>query len=261
MAKNRLKENGQSNGFGKNGNGSRLKEDKSPRIVQKNGLEYNLTITPNPNLTVKQQQIIDAILDNDVRIVILNGKTGTAKSYTAVLALLQLLNLKKIKSMIYIRSLIQSKDGETGYLPGTLEERCYYYNIPLMDQLEQILPKSEVNKLMNDERIVTYPTSMLRGYNFHLCGAILDECQNTNFDSLFTVASRLGFKSKLFLLGDTTGQNDLGLKTGFKKFCDIFSDEDSHKNGVRYFKLETCDILRSDFVRFLVEKIEAFDSK
>lgn len=243
----------------KNRNGQNgHKEDNSPKITQKSKFNQDIIIQENFKLTENQKNIVEAALDKNVRMVIINGVTGSAKTYSAVLSLLKLLQLKAITSIIYIRSLIQSKDGETGYLPGILDDRCYYFNVPLFDQLEQILSKSDIEKIVKDNRIITYPTSMLRGYNMILSGVIADECQNMTFDSLFTIASRIGFKSKLFILGDTTGQNDFGSKSGFQKFCDIFSDSESEQQGVRYFKLEPCDIVRSDFVKFLVEKVNNY---
>lgn len=237
------------------------KEDHSPKILQRTKFNQEISIQENFRLTETQQQIIESALDNNVKLIILNGVTGSAKTYTAVLSLLKLLQLKKITSIVYIRSLIQSKDGETGYLPGILDDRCYYFNVPLFDQLEQILHRQDIDKVVKDNRIITYPTSMLRGYNLTLDGVIADEAQNMSFDSLFTIATRIGFKSKLFILGDTTGQNDFGSKSGFQKFCDIFSDEESYHNGVRYFQLGPQEIVRSEFVKFLVEKIGNYGKK
>ena len=228
--------------------------------IEKN-VKLDFEIKQKYELTALQKEIIETSLDKSVRLIILDAPTGCAKTYTAVFSLIMLLSEKKIHDITYIRSLIQSKDGETGFLPGSLEDRCLYFNVPLFDQLNEILNKSDLEKLVKEERIKTIPTSMLRGYN---CagGVCLDECQNVTFDSLFTVATRLKPHAKLFMLGDNTGQNDLGAKTGFAKFCKIYGDEESKKFGVRYFKLDSSNIVRSEFVKFLVEKLKSFeDSK
>jgi len=153
-----------------------------------------------------QKRYVDAIQNNDIVFGI--GPAGTGKTYCAVLAALQLLNSKRVSDLIFIRSLIQAKDGETGFLSGDLADKTYYYNVPLFDKLQELLPKSEVDYLIKDNRIITYPTSMLRGYNFNASVVLLDETQNAHIDSIITTMTRIGRFSKLFILGDTTGQND-----------------------------------------------------
>jgi hypothetical protein len=68
----------------------------------------------------------------------------------------------------------------------------------------------------------------------------------------------MGKFSKLFICGDSIMQNDLGKRSGFKEFCEIFQDQDSRDNGIQYFKLGPEDIMRSGIVRFIVDKITKY---
>lgn len=234
-------------------------KDKSPIVFQRDKLKEPLSIRERPDLTENQKLIVEAALDKTVKCIIINGVPGSAKSYTSILSALMLLNNKKASQIVYVRSLIQAKDGETGFLAGTLQEKTHYYNAPFFSALEEILPKQEIDGLIKDNRILTYPTSMLRSYNFHNSVVISEESQNMTFDSLYTVSTRCGMYSKLFVIGDIQGQNDIGKSSGFSKFVSIFSDEESKNNGFRYFELNSNDIVRSPFVKFVVQKVEKYN--
>ena len=231
---------------------------KRKNIVPNNSNNNNsFEIKPQKfELTDKQKQIINTGLDSkNVRCLIINGRAGTSKSYLSVLIALRLLSLGKIPCINYIRSLIQAKDGETGFLTGNLEEKTFYYNIPLYDKLSEFLIKPQIEKLFKEEKIKTYPTSMLRGNQ--LSGVtIMDESQNMRLESLYTVMTRMAEHSLLIILGDTTSQNDLGSQTGFKRVCEMFNDENSRNNGIFYYELDSSHIVRSKFVKFIVEKFE-----
>ena len=233
------------------------KKDTSQHIAQKDKVKDDFEIR-KLKWTPKQEQIIQAALDKTTNIVILDGLPGTAKTLLSVYCSLELLKAKKISDIVYIRSLIQSTDGQTGFLTGDLDEKTFFYNVPLFDKLEELLNKSSIESLYKQERIKTYPVSLLRGYTFNVNSVILDEGQNMMFDSLVTAATRMGKFSKLFICGDSSMQNDLGKRSGFKEFCEIFQDQDSRDNGIQYFKLGPEDIMRSGIVRFIVDKITKY---
>lgn len=231
------------------------KRDTSPVVHQHDKIKDKFEINEKLIWTPKQKEIIDAALDKKNSIIILSGPPGTAKTLLSVYSTLRLLNDKKISEIVYIRSLIQSQDGQTGYLTGDLEQKTFFYNIPLYDKLEELLSKPTIQTLEKEERIKTIPISFMRGLSFNATACIMDEAQNCLLDSLITVATRLGRFSKLFICGDEKLQNDLGKKSGFSEFCRIFDDQESRDNGIVYFKLGTEDIMRSGITRFIVEKV------
>jgi phosphate starvation-inducible protein PhoH len=236
------------------------KRDTSPIVAQKDKVKDKFEIFEKITWTEKQKKIIDICLDKKNTVIILDGPAGTAKTLLSVYCSLFLLNEKKVAQLIYLRSLVQSSDGETGYLTGDLQQKISPYGIPFFDKLEELLPKPTIQTLEKEERVKIYPVSLLRGLNFNCSAVILDEAQNCLFDSIITTATRIGRFSKLFVLGDTRFQNDFGKKSGFRKFCEIFNDEESRENGVVYIKLTTEDIMRSGLVKFIVEKIEKLEN-
>lgn len=231
------------------------------RVNEKSNLSFSLNIQHRDDLTPVQKQIIEAALDKNTKCIIINGRAGTGKSWTTILSSLMLLDLHVVKEIIYLRSLVQSKDGQTGYLKGDLDEKTFYYNEALNQTLLELLPKNDIRRLEESEKLKCYPTSMLRSYNFHDAAVISEESQTMTFDSLFTIATRLTPYSKLFVIGDGLYQNDLGKSSGFNKFVDIFGDEESYDNGFRYFELDSSQIVRSPFVKFVVQKVEEYQKK
>lgn len=234
------------------------KEDRSIHVPQRDKIKEDLNIRAL-KWTPKQQEFIKVALDKNTKMIIADGLPGTSKTALSVFCSLILMNEKKVSDLVYVRSLVQSKDGQTGFLTGSLEEKTQFYNIPLLDKLEEFLPPSQVNQLIKEQRVTCYPTSMLRGYNWAAKAVILDESTNMTFDSLLTATTRLAEHSKLFVLGDIKYQNDLGKSSGFKKFVNIFNTEDCRKNGIFHFSFGKEDIMRSAFCKFVMEKVEEYE--
>ncbi len=213
---------------------------ESSRARQDKNLSFSLKIDYEHELTDIQKEIIKAALDKEVKCIILDGVPGTSKSWTTILSSLMLLDLHIVKEIVYLRSLVQAKDGQTGYLKGDLDEKTFYYNEALNQTLSELIPQNDIKRLGEQEKIKCYPTSMLRSYNFHNSAVISEESQVMTFDSIFTIATRLSMYSKLFV---------------------IFGDEDARANGFRYFKLDSSQIVRSPFVQFVVKKVEEYQER
>lgn len=232
------------------------KGDPSPVVHQNSKINFDLQIRQKQPLTDRQKELLSIIYEKDNKIILINGKAGTSKTFLSVLAGLQLMNEKRISDIIYLRSTTQAKDGVgLGFLPGTMAEKMEYFNIPLIDKLEEFISKGNIERLKKENRLKLYPTSMLRGYSFNSSFVIADEAQVMTFDSLTTIAQRTGQFSKLIIAGDTEGQNDLGSKSGFKDFYNLF-DEESRTNGIACFRFGLEDIVRSGICRYVCEKTE-----
>ena len=230
------------------------KQDTSPYCWSRSKIKFDLRIKDLP-FTPKQLEFIRLALDKNTKMIICNGPAGSSKSILSVYCSLKLMNEKRISDIIYIRSTVQPKDGETGFLQGSLEEKMQYHNVPLNDKLLELLGAEQVKALHNDNRIIAIPTSLIRGADWAAKSIIADECQNMMFSTLVTVSTRPAKFSKLFLLGDSQ-QNDLNGKSGFDRFFNLFNEEEDKLNGIFTFKFGTEDILRSELVRYIVAKLE-----
>lgn len=229
-------------------------EDKSLKISQRDKIKEEL-IVREFNWTDKQKIIIDGILNHNSSIIFVQGKAGTSKTLIAVYCALKLLNSKKVSELIYVRSVIESASRSMGALPGLAEEKFHPYLMPLEDKLDELLPKNQINKLIEDKRIQGIPINFLRGGQFNAKVVIGDELQNMTNGEILTLITRTGKFSKLILCGDFS-QSDINGKSGFKHFFDLFNDEESRNNGIYCFEFGIEDVMRSGVVRYILEKME-----
>lgn len=232
------------------------KTDNSPIIPQRSKLKTFLKISQQQVLTKRQNEFLALTKDKDVKVIFVSGPAGTSKTYLSVLHALQMINERRVSDLIYVRSAVECSDRSIGLLPGTLDEKIGVYLQPLVDKLEEILPKNEIELLKKEERISGMPISFLRGLNWNAKVIILDEAQNCTFKELFTFITRIGKFSKVFVLGDMD-QSDLknGNRGGFEKMINSFDDEESRQNGIFIFRFVESDIVRSELVRFIVNKL------
>ena len=84
--------------------------------------------------TDKQKEFFKIALNHDTKIMFVNGPAGTSKSLLSVYCGLQLLNMKAISDIMYLRSAVESSDSKLGYLPGTAEDKLRFYNLPFLDK-------------------------------------------------------------------------------------------------------------------------------
>lgn len=230
-------------------------KDKSPKIHQRNKIDYPLNIEQRDDLTDKQKSIIDTILDKNTKIVFLSGPAGTAKTYLSVLSALRVLNSHMVSDIIYVRSVIESASRSLGYLPGASEDKMEPYIRPLLDKLEELLPKDQTASLLKEKRLEGTPVNYLRGASYNAKFIIADEAQNFDRKELITIMTRLGMFSKLIIAGDPD-QSDINGKSGFRAMYDLFNDEASVKQGIVCISLTKADIVRSAILRYIIERLE-----
>ena len=244
----------------RNSEASQQTKDTSPVVYQNEKLGRQIRIRQRPDLTEKQKEFLKIALDSQTKIVFVSGPSGTSKSFLSVLAVLELMNMKKVSDLIYIRSIVESSDNKMGYLPGDANEKLSPYLEPLLEKLEEMLDASDINLLQKEKRIEAKPTGYLRGLSWNAKGIIMDEAQNSTRKELTTLLTRLGHFSKMFICGDPL-QSDINGKSGFAEMCNVFNDQESKDKGIHVFYLTEEDIVRSDIVKFIVKKLQLYNKK
>lgn len=230
------------------------KKDTSPKVYQNEKIKDLLRIDDRP-LTQKQLELLELLQSKTTKLVFISGPAGTSKTYTSILAGLNLLNQKKISEIIYVRSVVESSDNKLGFLPGEMDEKMSPYIQPLIDKLEELLPKHDIDKLKKEERIHGFPINFLRGLSWNAKCIVADEAQNMTKKELTTLITRVGEFSKLFICGDPD-QSDINGKSGFVPMINTFDDEESRNNGVYVFKFTEDDIVRSGLIKFILKKLK-----
>ena len=231
-------------------------KDSSPNVPQKTKIDFELRIKERSDFTEKQKNILSIATSKNTKCIFIDGLYGTSKSYLAVLSSLKLLNEKKVDEIIFIRNPVESSTtGKIGFIPGTSEEKMAPYNAILYDKLEEMLSEPDVQRLKKENRISCHPVGFVRGRSWNCKAVIVDEASSMTWDDLFLILTRCGEFTRIFFIGDSVNQNDIGVKSGFRKMFNLFNDQESRDFGIHCFELrEYSDIVRSGLLRFVMEK-------
>jgi phosphate starvation-inducible PhoH-like protein len=232
------------------------KKDCSLHVTQRPKISFSLNIKERADLTDKQKNIFEIAANKNTKCIFIDGLYGSSKSYLAVMSSLKLLNAKKVDEIIFIRNPVESSTtGKIGFIPGTSEEKMAPYNAILFDKLEEMLSESDIARLKKDNRISCHPVGFVRGRSWNCKAVIVDEASSMTWDDLFLILTRCGEFTRIFFIGDSVNQNDIGAKSGFRKMFNLFNDQESKDFGIHCFELrEYSDIVRSGLLRFVMEK-------
>ena len=235
-------------------------KDKSQYVYQRDKLKTPLNIRQRFEFTAKQKDFIERGLHRDTRMILCDGLWGTSKTYNAVYCALELLGQKRVDSLVYLRSPVESGKG-VGFIPGTIEEKINPYAEPLFEKLNELLDAPQIKMLEQEERIEIIPPGFIRGRSWNCKAIIVDEAANFDRGMLELILSRIGPFCKVFVIG-SHHQSDTGNSNGFMEVFRAFDDESSKEHGIHTFELnEEEDIVRSEFVKFVMRKLGVLPPK
>ncbi|MBF0207392.1 MAG: PhoH family protein [Oligoflexia bacterium] len=160
---------------------------------------------------IEQHFALDALLNDDIKLVTLAGKAGTGKTLIAIAAALE----KTITRGEYMRLLvsrpIQPMGKDLGFLPGGIEEKMNPWMLPIFDALDFIFGKYKTREVsgpsawmaLKDKGLLQVePLTYIRGRSIPSQFFIIDEAQNLSPHELKTIITRVGEGSKIVLSGD-----------------------------------------------------------
>ena len=233
---------------------------KSSKKLDIPQLKQNIPIECK-KLDEKQLSFLSKSLNSKTKIMFVVGPAGTAKTYMAVYSALRLLSADENKDLFYVRTVIESADKGLGALPGDLEEKFNPYMSPLLDKLDEMIPHSTTVKsdMLIQGRIKAMPINFIRGASWEDKVIIADEAQNFTFKELTTLITRLGMGSKLFICGDKM-QSDIR-SSGFSDMCELFNDTESRRKGIEHFEFDETDIKRRALIRYIITRLNEYNSQ
>jgi PhoH-like ATPase len=170
---------------------------------------------------VQQTMALDALLDEEVKLITLLGGAGTGKTLLALAAgMVKVFSEERYEKLLVARP-IMPLGRDIGYLPGDKDEKLTAWMQPIFDNLSYLLStrgsgtqnaeshsiEQRIGKLMADGKLVLEPLTYIRGRSIPHQFMIVDEAQNLTPHEVKTIASRVGEGTKLILTGDI-GQID-----------------------------------------------------
>ena len=205
--------------------------------------------------TEGQQEYVEAIRNNEVIFSI--GPAGTGKTYLAVAMAVAALEKEEVVRIILTRPTVEAGE-KLGYLPGGLEEKVEPYLRPLYDALYELVLAERFQILLERRIIEIAPLAYMRGRTLNDAFIILDEAQNTTYEQMKMVLTRLGFGSKIVITGDIT-QIDLPIRknSGLVRVQSLFKGI----KGIKTVYLTQKDVVRHHLVQEIVKAYESYERK
>ncbi len=156
----------------------------------------------------EQAFALDALLNDDVKLVAITGKAGTGKTLLALAAALQ--QHEKYKQILLARPIVALANKEIGFLPGDEKQKVAPYMQPLFDNLNvikhQFDPNSKELRLLEEmqksEQLVIEALAFIRGRSLSDTYFIVDEAQNLTPHEIKTIITRAGEGCKMIFTGD-----------------------------------------------------------
>ncbi|MFD1315355.1 PhoH family protein [Namhaeicola litoreus] len=179
--------------------------NKEQDEIQKVEKQYVYGIKPK---NAEQTFGLDALLNDDIKLVALQGVAGTGKTLLALASALEQKN--KYDQIILARPIIPLSNREIGYLPGDANDKISPYMQPLWDNLAFIKnqfktneKKSKALKELEESGALTITAlAFIRGRSLTNAIFIIDEAQNLTPHEVKTIITRAGEGTKVIFTGD-----------------------------------------------------------
>ncbi len=179
--------------------------NKEQDEIQKVEKQYVYGIKPK---NAEQTFGLDALLNDEIKLVALQGVAGTGKTLLALASALEQKN--KYDQIILARPIIPLSNREIGYLPGDANDKISPYMQPLWDNLAFIKnqfktneKKSKALKELEESGALTITAlAFIRGRSLTNSIFIIDEAQNLTPHEVKTIITRAGEGTKVIFTGD-----------------------------------------------------------
>lgn len=166
----------------------------------------------------EQAFAMDALMNDEIKLVSLVGKAGTGKTLMAIAAGLA----KTVDEGVFHRLLVSRPvfplGKDIGFLPGDIEEKLSPWMQPIYDNIDFLFGTSSTGnaskgprrgagrgcqELMNQGLLQIEPLTYIRGRSIPQQYLIVDESQNLTPHEIKTIITRAGDGTKIVLTGDS----------------------------------------------------------
>lgn len=156
----------------------------------------------------EQAFAMNVLLDDDVKLVALTGKSGTGKTLLALAAALQ--KIENYKQILLARPIVALANKDLGFLPGDEKQKITPYMQPLFDNLNVIKHHfsyqgkevKQIEEMQKNQQLVIEALAYIRGRSLSETYFIVDEAQNLTPHEVKTIITRAGEGTKIVFTGD-----------------------------------------------------------
>ena len=230
----------------------REKKEGRPREVTRHAreeIEMAKAIQPRTHF---QKSLLSAVVQKDA--VFVDSPAGTGKTFVIMSTVIDWLKSGKIKKVILSRPTV-GMGNSLGLLPGDIREKFEPYLAALVQVIKDRYGAGYYETQLGNKNIEFVPLEYIRGRSFEDAVVIIDEFQNTDEDTAYTIITRLGEGSKMFCLGDVT-QNDMKGKLSGLDWAIDFIDRHNLFHLMEFVEGSSDDIVRSTICKAVVKARE-----
>lgn len=161
---------------------------------------------------IEQTFALEALLDDNIKLVTLSGGAGTGKTLMAIAAGLSKTTDEDEYHKLLVARPIFPLGKDLGFLPGDLDEKLNPWMQPIFDNLELLLGGGSggrhkrfgkgYQELINQGMLQVEPLTYIRGRSLPNQYFVVDEAQNLTPHEIKTILTRAGEGTKIVLTGD-----------------------------------------------------------
>lgn len=187
-------------------------------------------------LSEEQKKFRDAIYDPNIKMVIVNARSGSGKTTISVATACLMVECGLYDEIFYCFSTNNGARESLGFLPGSAEEKESSFYEPCLQALVACgyQPEKYVRELSPEGEksgmsfVSCRSHAFLRGTNIgDRTILILDETQNCYWDEIKKILTRVKDGAKVVMIGHI-GQVDIQKhpeNSGFKAYINLFKDD------------------------------------
>lgn len=195
----------------------------------------------------KQKDLIKTIKDKNIEIIVVGGSAGCGKTIVTLSECLNLLldSKSNFNQLHIFKSVTTLKGEEIGYLPGDIDDKMKYFLLSYFNQVEKLIGKNNLEKLVAQDFIKIVPLGFIRGLSMTPNQiVIVDEMQNISIENTKTILTRMEEGGKLILMGDCEQQDSKG-SNGLKFLLEKFKGVDEK---IQVLEFNDLDIVRNPLI-------------
>ncbi len=157
---------------------------------------------------MEQQFALDALLNEEIKLVTLVGKAGTGKTLLAIAAGLEMAIGREKFNRLLVSRPVQPMGRDLGFLPGDVNEKLGPWMQPIFDNMDFLFGvhrgpgTHNYDELINEGLLHIEPLTYIRGRSIAGQYLIVDEAQNLSPHEVKTIITRAGEGTKIILTGD-----------------------------------------------------------
>lgn len=156
----------------------------------------------------EQAFALNVLMDPDVKLVALTGKSGTGKTLLALASALA--QSEEYKQILLARPIVALANKDLGFLPGDEKKKIAPYMQPLFDNLNVIKHNFSyqgkeirlIEEMQKSNQLVIEALAYIRGRSLSETFFIIDEAQNLTPHEIKTIITRAGEGTKIVFTGD-----------------------------------------------------------